>query len=132
MATEPGEHKEERKMVRIAGMVVAGVLAVTIAGGCREWRQQANEYKEQQRMAGTLMGKTPEDVQRELGRPSISYMQGDSQVYEYSYVESNISPAYQVGLDKPSTAREADGIDTTSHTMRVYFREGKMVGVSGN
>lgn len=119
-------------MARMISMMMAAVLVLGVATGCRQWRTQANEYKSQQRTAGTLIGKSPDEVREKLGKPSMTYGQGGNTVYEYSYVDSVPDDAAGFGLNKPVTARESGTTDTTINTMRVYFQDGKMVGVRGN
>lgn len=119
-------------MRRTMGWMLAAVLMMGVATGCRQWRAERNEYRTRQAKAGALLGKSPEEVRTALGAPTLSHGEGNDLVYEYTLTAGTPRQVDGYGFDKPSNAYETDAGETYSRTMRVYFQDGKMVGVRGN
>ncbi|MBN2713305.1 MAG: hypothetical protein JXR97_12870 [Planctomycetes bacterium] len=121
-------------MKRIVSVFVMFALFAIVAGGCREWRQQANTYKQQKIKAGTLIGSDMAAVEKELGKPSFKAdVKGQKEsVWTYSYNDDMIYTPGGIGFQKSAYGVQEGPKGAKMYDMKLYFKDGKLEAVQGN
>jgi hypothetical protein len=108
------------------------VLAGLVAGGCRQWRAEESAWRTQRAKAGSLIGKTSQEVEAALGRPTSKLPQEKGVVWEYTHVDDRPCALGPEGFDRTAPALERSRVVTETKTMRLYFKDDKLEAISGN